>query len=233
MFTTIKQGSKISGVFPKHFRHLRVVVLHNLCPWKASPKGTSETKRLEPWAFWHLWSPFSPKATQKPRTQETHPNKNLPTNHWRQATWHHSNHALLASVHAPRCASPGQWSWHLNPPEGHVPKRLVSCFRLGGWGPLAEPPDGPKEPTRRPGETGREKAWGSGSCSFVPFYQTSDLKGVEKIEVFWKYRKISLVCCWFPQLYECCLKKYKGNKVIPDSRTSSSSKKLFVVKIPA
>lgn len=165
MFTTIKQGSKISyRVFPKHFRHKKklcqvsegVVVLHNLCPWKASPKGNQRNKTTGTVGlYWHLWSPFSPKATQKKTIQETHPNTNLPTNHWRQATWHHSNHVLLASVHAPRCASPGQWSWHLNPPEGHVPKRLVSCFPLGGWGLLAEPPDGPKEPTRRPRETGR------------------------------------------------------------------------------
>lgn len=130
-------------------RFRKVLSSFTTCAGEKLPrKATSETKRLEPWAFWHLWSPFSP-------TQETHTNKNLPTKHWRQATWHHSNHVLLASVHAPRCASPGQWSWHLNPPEGHVPKRLVSCFRLGGWGPLAEPPDGPKEPSRRPKETGR------------------------------------------------------------------------------
>lgn len=127
----------------KNVRHLEklcqvleraVFVLHSggeKFPRKAPAQWNKTTGTMG--LFWHLWSPFSPKATQTPPTQKTHP-KNSPTNHWRQATWHHSNHVLLASVHAPRCASLSQWSWHLNPPEGQNTKPRQKRPRGRGFG---------------------------------------------------------------------------------------------------
>lgn len=161
MFTTIKQGSKISGVFPKHFRHKKklcqvsegVVVLHNLCPWKASPKGTSSLKQNDwnrgPLGIWRV--SILPQSHPRNPPQQKFANKSLaPGNMTSQQS------RPLASVHAPRCASPGQWSWHLNPPEGHVPKRLVSCLNgLEGGDPWLSRRTDQKSLPRRSRETGR------------------------------------------------------------------------------
>lgn len=154
MFTTIKQGSKISGVFPKHFRHKKklcqvsegVVVLHNLCPWKACPKGTSSLKQNDwnrgPLGIWRV--SILPQSHPRNPPQQKFANKSLaPGNMTSQqsrppciracATLRFTRSMVLAS----------ESTWGPRPETlGVVPQRL------GGWGPLAEPPDGPKEPTK-------------------------------------------------------------------------------------